>query len=59
MSGSSDRPPLGTPKSVIVTVLDESIMSKEYVDRIKENRRDYATRRGLCPGMWGLWTTAY
>ncbi|SLM33395.1 aspartate aminotransferase [Lasallia pustulata] len=46
MSGSSDRPPLGTPKSVIVTVLDESIMSKEYVDRIKENRRDYATRRG-------------
>lgn len=57
MSSSSDRPPPGTPEAVIVTVFDESVLSKEYMDRIKENRRDYATRHGSCPCVWGFWVT--
>lgn len=56
MSGFSDRPPLGTPEAVIVTVFDESVLSKEYMDRIKENRRDYATRHGVWPGVGFLVT---
>ena len=43
--GIDDRIPFGTPNVVIVTVLDNT-MSKKYVDRIKENREDYAARHG-------------
>lgn len=46
MSSSPDRPPAGTPESVVVTVLDPDSMSKEYMERIKENRIDYADRYG-------------
>jgi mannan polymerase II complex MNN11 subunit len=38
--------PPGTPPVVIVTVFDEQHMSKEYVQKIKANREDYATRQG-------------
>jgi mannan polymerase II complex MNN11 subunit len=37
--------PPGTPEIVIVTVLDHD-MPKGYVERIKENREDYAKRHG-------------
>lgn len=48
MSSSPDRPPAGTPEAVVVTVLDPDSMSKEYMDRIKENRINYADRYGSC-----------
>jgi len=38
--------PAGTPKVVIVTLLDRDGMSKEYIRKIEENRKDYAARHG-------------
>ncbi|KAI5295740.1 hypothetical protein KEM52_000397 [Ascosphaera acerosa] len=40
-SGSS-----GGPSVVIVTVLDEQALSDKYIQRIKQNREDYAKRHG-------------
>lgn len=48
MSSSPDRPPAGTPEAVVVTMLDPDSMSKEYMNKIKENRIDYADRYGSC-----------
>jgi len=42
----SDRIPSGTPPVVIVTVLDPSHYSKEYIDNVKENRIEYAKKHG-------------
>jgi len=44
---SSPGAPAGTPKVVIVTVLDRGGMSKEYISKIEENRKDYAARHGM------------
>ena len=41
--------PLGTPTAVIVTVLDDGLMSSEYIQKIKANREDYASRHGTNP----------
>lgn len=30
-----------------MTLMDEENMSKEYINKIKENRKDYAARHGL------------
>lgn len=38
--------PAGTPPVVIVTVLDETTMSQDYISKIKGNRDDYARRHG-------------
>lgn len=38
--------PFGTPKVVIVTVLNSSL-GKEYMEKIKDNRKDYAARHGM------------
>lgn len=46
----ADRAQAGTPKVVIVTVLDHDSMSQEYIRRIEENRRDYAARQGTPKG---------
>ncbi|KAL8936167.1 MAG: hypothetical protein Q9211_004318 [Gyalolechia sp. 1 TL-2023] len=43
---SSERIPLGTPEVVIVTLIDEEDMSKEYIEKVQENRRYYASRHG-------------
>ena len=43
---STDQIPLGTPKAIIVTLLDPDL-GKEYVDKIKENRQGYADRHGM------------
>ncbi|KAL8827448.1 MAG: hypothetical protein Q9170_007014 [Blastenia crenularia] len=43
---SSEQIPPGTPEVVIVTVMDEEHMSKEYIEKIQENRRFYASRHG-------------
>lgn len=45
--GSSPGPrvPLGTPEVVIVTPLDPNL-SQSLVDKIQENRKDYAARHG-------------
>lgn len=43
---SSERPPLGTPDTVIVTLLDHESMSKDYIKKIEGNRQDYAARHG-------------
>ncbi|KAL8914715.1 MAG: hypothetical protein Q9171_000728 [Xanthocarpia ochracea] len=45
-SNGAERIPPGTPEVVIVTLIDEENMSKEYIAKIKENRRDYAARHG-------------
>lgn len=36
----------GGPNVVIVTVLDEQALSDKYIQRIKQNREDYAKRHG-------------
>lgn len=41
-----DSPPPGTPPVVIVTVFDEQHMSEKYIQKIKANREDYASRHG-------------
>lgn len=41
----SDRSVTGGPL-VIVTVLDDALMSPKYIQWIKENRQDYAKRHG-------------
>jgi len=45
-SASPGRPPSGTPEAVIVTVLDSTGMSDGYIEKIKDNRIDYAARHG-------------
>ncbi len=42
---ATSRPPPGTPEVVIVTPLEPSL-SQAFVDRIQENRKDYAARHG-------------
>ncbi|EEH40653.1 alpha-1,2-galactosyltransferase gmh3 [Paracoccidioides lutzii Pb01] len=43
---SKETVPTGPVNIVIVTVLDEENLSDEYIQRIKENREDYAKRHG-------------
>ncbi|OJD23293.1 hypothetical protein ACJ73_05352 [Blastomyces percursus] len=45
-SSSGDVVPTGEPNIVIVTVLDEEKLSDKYIQRIKQNREDYAKRHG-------------
>ena len=45
-ASSAERAPPGTPDIVLVTVLDHESMSKEYISKIEENRKYYATRHG-------------
>lgn len=52
---SPERTPLGTPETVIVTLLDPDGMSKEYMSRIIENRKHYAAKQGLCFGKPSKW----
>lgn len=42
----SRRPPIGTPEVVIVTALDYSLHKADYIEKIKENRRQYARLHG-------------
>jgi mannan polymerase II complex MNN11 subunit len=44
--GASDGTPSGTPPVVIVTVVDPSSYSREYINNIKENRNEYARKHG-------------
>ena len=44
-SGSEKRP-AGTPDVVIVTLFDHESMSPAYVQKIIDNREDYAKRHG-------------
>ena len=44
-SEPSERIPTGTPEVVIVTLLDDSL-SKSYIEKIRNNRDDYAARHG-------------
>ena len=44
-----ERIPSGTAPVVIVTVLDEEHMSPAYIQKIKANREDYASRHGAPP----------
>ncbi|KAL8748073.1 MAG: hypothetical protein Q9184_007513 [Pyrenodesmia sp. 2 TL-2023] len=43
---SEERIPPGTPEVVVVTLIDDTAMSKEYVGKIQENRRYYASKHG-------------
>ncbi|KAL8993630.1 MAG: hypothetical protein Q9169_006205 [Polycauliona sp. 2 TL-2023] len=43
---SGENIPAGTPEVVIVTMIDEEGMSEGYIEKVKENRRDYAERHG-------------
>ncbi|KAL9601969.1 MAG: hypothetical protein Q9219_002193 [cf. Caloplaca sp. 3 TL-2023] len=43
---SAERIPVGTPEVVVITLLDEENMSKEYIGKVQENRRHYASRHG-------------
>ncbi|KAH0544836.1 hypothetical protein FGG08_001065 [Glutinoglossum americanum] len=45
-SSSPGRPPSGTSEVVLVTVIDDHGFSKEHIEQIKQNRRDYAERHG-------------
>jgi hypothetical protein len=42
-----ERIPAGTSPVVIVTVFDEENTSPDYVQKIKANREDYASRHGI------------
>ncbi len=37
----------GMPEVVIVTLIDEENMSKDYIAKVQENRKDYAARHGI------------
>ena len=41
-----ERAPPGTPELVLVTTIDEDIMSPEYIEKLKENREYYAEKQG-------------
>ena len=41
-----DSVPAGTPSVVIVTIFDEGHMSEDYIQKIKTNCQDYASRQG-------------
>ncbi|KAG8530903.1 uncharacterized protein KY384_004260 [Bacidia gigantensis] len=41
-----ERAPTGTPEVVVVTFLDDAIMSPEYRQKVMENRRYYAEKQG-------------
>ena len=43
---SAERAPPGTPETILVTLLDPDGMSKEYMNRIIENRKYYAAKQG-------------
>lgn len=43
-----ERQPAGTPPVVVVTVLDTALYSKSYLQTVRENREEYATRQGKC-----------
>ena len=45
-SSPKDYVPYGTPEVVVVTVLDEAVMSTSYRSRIMENRKYYAEKQG-------------
>ncbi|KAI9804796.1 MAG: hypothetical protein M1825_001164 [Sarcosagium campestre] len=45
-SSGSARIPSGTPPVVIVTPFDDHAHSKEHINRVKDNRLDYAKRHG-------------
>jgi mannan polymerase II complex MNN11 subunit len=47
--GGGNSIPSGTPPVVIVTVVDESNYSKEYIKMIKDNRIEYAKKHGKRP----------
>jgi mannan polymerase II complex MNN11 subunit len=44
--GGGERIPSGTPPVVIVTVVDDSTYTKEYIKNMKENRIEYARKHG-------------
>lgn len=46
---SEERIPPGTPEVVVVTLIDDTAMSKEYIGKIQENRRYYASKQGMLP----------
>lgn len=46
-SSSVDTPVANGPPVVIVTVLDTDFFSNTYIQRIKQNREDYAKRHGM------------
>lgn len=48
-SSPEERIPLGTPEIVVVTLMDEESLGRSYMDKIQENRRDYAARHGTIP----------
>ena len=47
-----ERIPRGTAEIVIVTVLDDEIMSEGYRERVVENRKHYAEKQGMLA--WSL-----
>ena len=48
-SSGMERIPPGTPEVVIVTVIDEENMSKDYIAKVQDNRKEYAARHGTLP----------
>ncbi|KAI9839583.1 MAG: hypothetical protein M1819_002209 [Sarea resinae] len=49
-SSWADRPPAGTPEVVLVTTIDDKAYSKDYVEKVKRNRQDYASRHETLVG---------
>ena len=49
-----DGIPSGTPPVVIITVLDPSHYSKDYIENIKDNRIEYANKHGMAPLMYAM-----
>jgi mannan polymerase II complex MNN11 subunit len=45
--GSSEALPSGTPPVVLVTVFEDHGNSKDYIERIKRNRNEYAAKHGM------------
>ncbi|KAL9627813.1 MAG: hypothetical protein Q9204_006315 [Flavoplaca sp. TL-2023a] len=45
-TNGAERIQPGTPEVVIVTLIDEENMSKDYITKVQDNRKDYAARHG-------------
>lgn len=44
--GGGESIPFGTPRVVVVTVLQPDVYGAKYIENIKENRNEYAAKHG-------------
>lgn len=47
LGGGGESIPFGTPKAIVVTVLQPDVYSAHYIEDVKENRKEYAAKHGM------------